>query len=122
MKKIKSVRLMNQPADYQFMGTSPEKIEVWEDGRRDNDQAGHYEWWYFDMILDDGSKAVIHFNTKDNKTIDKEETIPSVVLKITSPDGKEYKDNVVLSAKDAQFGDGKCDVCFGPHSITGDLQ
>lgn len=43
------------------------------------------------MILDDGSKAVIHFNTKDNKTIGKDGTIPSVVIKITDPNGKEHK-------------------------------
>ena len=116
------VRLMNQPKDYEKMGTKPNQIEVWEDGRRDNDQAGHYEWWYFDFILDDGSKAVIHFNTKDNETIKKEGTIPSVVLKITAPDGTEYKDNVVLTAEQASFGQGKCDVRFGPHSLNGDLQ
>lgn len=71
----------------------------------------------FDMILDDGSKAVIHFNTKDNKTIGKDGTIPSVVIKITSPDGKEYKDNVVLTSNQARFGKDCCDVTFGPHSI-----
>ena len=89
----------------------------WEDGKRDDDRAGVYEWWYFDMILDDGSKAVIHFNTKDNKTIGKDGTIPSVVIKITSPDGKEYKDNVVLTSNQARFGKDCCDVTFGPHSI-----
>lgn len=121
-KKAKPVRVMDQDRDYARMGTKKDVIEVWEDGRRDDDRAGHYEWWYFDMILDDGSKVVIHFNTKDNKTIGKDGTIPSVVLKITSPDGKEYKDNVVLTAQEAKFGDGKCDVTFGPHTLVGDLK
>ncbi len=117
-----NVRVMDRDEDYQRMGTKKGVIEPWEDGKRDNDRAGVYEWWYFDMILDDGSKAVIHFNTKDNKTIKKSGTIPSVVLKITSPDGKEYKDNVVLTAADAHFGTACCDVKFGPHSIYGDFK
>lgn len=69
------VRLMDKDEDYKKMGTKKGTIEVWEDGKRDDDRAGVYEWWYFDMILEDGSKTVIHFNTKDNKTIDQEGTL-----------------------------------------------
>lgn len=121
MAKV-NVRLMDRPEDYTRMGTKQGQIEVWEDSKRDDDRAGVYEWWYFDMILDDGSKAVIHFNTKDNRTISKAGTIPSVVIKITSPDGKEYKDNVILTADQAQFGKQCCDVKFGPHSLYGDFK
>jgi len=121
MAKVK-VRLMDELDDYKKMGTKKGLIEAWEDGKRDDDRAGVYEWWYFDMILDDGSKVVIHFNTKDNKTINKEGTIPSVVIKITSPLGKEYKDNVILKSSDAYFGEDKCEVKFGPHFIEGDLK
>lgn len=121
MKQI-GVRGMDRDEDYRRMGTKKGIIETWEDGKRDDDRAGVYEWWYFDMILDDGSKAVIHFNTKDNKTIGKDGTIPSVVIKITSPDGKEYKDNVVLTSNQARFGKDCCDVTFGPHSIYGDFK
>ncbi len=121
MKKKIPVRVMNQDKDYKRMGTGKGSIEAWEDGKRDDDRAGVYEWWYFDMILDDGSKAVIHFNTKDNKTIGKDGTIPSVVIKITAPDGREYKDNVILKKEDAHFGKDCCDVKYGPHFILGDL-
>ena len=34
-------RIMNRPADYQKLGINPDKVENWEDGRRDNDEAGH---------------------------------------------------------------------------------
>lgn len=117
-----TVRLMNTEIDYQKMGTKRKKIEAWEDAKRDDDRRGVYEWWYFDMILDDGSKAVIHFNTKDNKTIDKDGTIPSVVIKITDAKGNEYKDNVVLTSEKAHFGKENCDVHFGDHFINGDLK
>lgn len=116
------VRLMNQTSDFENFGVNPHQVEPWEDAKRDDDRAGVYEWWYFDMILDDGSKAVIHFNTKDNKTIGKDGTIPSVVIKITSPTGKEFKDNVILKAEEASFGKEQCDVNYGPHYVKGDLQ
>lgn len=122
MAKTTPVRLMDQPRDYERMGTKPGVIEPWEDARRDDDTAGHYEWWYFDFIFDDGSKAVIHFNTKDNTTIAKDGTLPSVVVKITSPDGREFKDNVILDAKDASMSRERCDVRFGPHSLCGDFK
>ncbi len=120
--RLVPVRLMDRPEDYERMGTKPGAIEVWEDGRRDDDRAGAYEWWYFDFILDDGSTVVIHFNTKDNTTIAQDGTLPSVVVKITDAEGREFKDNVVLSAADARFGEGRCDVHFGPHFVEGDLQ
>ena len=47
-----TVRLMDKDEDYKKMGTKKGTIEVWEDGKRDDDRAGVYEWWYFDMILD----------------------------------------------------------------------
>lgn len=122
MSKEISVRVMDKEKDYKRMGTKKGCIEVWEDGKRDDDRAGVYEWWYFDMILDDGSKVVIHFNTKDNKNIGKDGTIPSVVLKITAPDGKEYKDNVVLSREEASFKKDHCYVKFGSHYLDGDLK
>lgn len=122
MSKKIPVRLMDQPKDYKRMGTKPGVIEMWEDGKRDDDRAGAYEWWYFDMILDDGSKVVIHFNTKDNKSIQKDGTIPSVVIKITDPKGKDFKDNVVLKREDAFFGKERCDVKFGPHFVNGDMK
>lgn len=122
MREKINVRVMDSPEDYRRMGTKKGKIETWEDGRRDDDRAGAYEWWYFDMILDDGSKAVIHFNTKSNDSIQKDGTVPSVVIKITAPDGKEYKDNVVLKKEDAEFSNEHCYVRFGPHLLDGDLQ
>ena len=122
MAKKTPVRLMDKAADYERMGTKPGIIEPWEDGRRDDDSAGHYEWWYFDFIFDDGSKAVIHFNTKDNTTIAKDGTLPSVVVKITSPDGREFKDNVIVDASAASMSRERCDVGFGPHTLAGDFK
>lgn len=34
------VRLMDKDADYKRMGTKKGTIEVWEDGKRDDDRVG----------------------------------------------------------------------------------
>lgn len=49
-------RLMNLPEDYKRIGIKKGCIEPWEDGKRDDFRKGMVEWWYFDAILDDGSK------------------------------------------------------------------
>jgi hypothetical protein len=41
-----------------------ETVAPWEDGLRAETGPGHFEWWYFDAHLDDGSTAVIVFATK----------------------------------------------------------
>jgi len=39
-------------------------VVLWEDGLRADTGPGHFEWWYFDAHLQDGSTAVIVFMTK----------------------------------------------------------
>lgn len=119
---MKNVRVLNNLEDYKKMGVKKDIIEPWEDGKRDDDRSGAYEWWYFDFILDDGSKAVIHYNTKDASNIKKSGCIPSVVIKITDPDGNDHKDNLIYKKEDAFFATDKCNVKMGPHSLEGDLK
>lgn len=57
-------RIMDQPEDYKKLGINPNKIEAWEDGRRDNDKAGHAEVWYLDCSFDDKSTLVLGFRPK----------------------------------------------------------
>ena len=57
-------RLMAQDADYKRLGLKRNKIEMWEDGKRDDDRSGVVEGWYFDAILDDGSKIAACYSTK----------------------------------------------------------
>jgi len=122
MKNPQAARLLTKPEDYTKIGVKQGDVEPWEDGKRDDDRKGAYEWWYFDMILDDGSKAVIHFNTKALRNIKKNGCAPSVVIKITLPDGTNYTDDLNYSVDEASFGKDKCDVKYGPHSIVGDLK
>lgn len=116
------IRIMDQPEDFTSKGINSDKVEVWEDGKRDDDRAGAFEWWYFDAILDDGSKVVIPFNTKGNQNTQMEGAQPQVACTITDPQGKEYSDLMQYSADEFSFSKTKCDVKLGPHTVSGDLK
>jgi hypothetical protein len=58
------VRLLDQPGDYKKLGVNPGEVETWEDRRRNDSRPNHWEWWYFDSILDDGTTVVIQFFPK----------------------------------------------------------
>lgn len=117
---MKKVRLMNRPEDYKRLGVNPNQIEMWEDKRRDTSRSGHWEWWYFDALLDDGTAVVIQFFSKaaQFRNID----YPSATIKVTLPDGKHYEKEFRYPAKDGRFGKDRCDVQIGAHSFRGDFK
>lgn len=116
------IRLLNQPADYQRLGINPDHVEVWEDGRRDDDRAGAMGWWYFDALLDDGTKVVVHFHTKQPATAKSKTARPQSGLLITLPDGTVYADEPFCQPEEMRCAKEKCDVHFGQSWVTGDLQ
>src|SRR5512137_879066 len=65
-----------------------ERVQPWEDGRRAPTEPGHFEWWYFDAHLEDGSTAVIVFATKPIVS-PRAPLIPNVSLTVTRPDGRK---------------------------------
>lgn len=114
---------MDTPEDYKKLGINPDQIEIWEDSRRNRDSsAGNWEWWYFDSILDDGTKAVLQFFTKAGmKNIQKNGDVPSVTIKITTADGKLYEDEALPDKTECTYGTDKCDVHLGECSFVGDF-
>lgn len=117
------VRLLDQPADYQRLGVNPNQVEVWEDGRRNwGQEPGNWEWWYFDSVLDDGSKAVAQFFIRPGRMINKAGDHPSVTIRITTPDGQTYKEEATLKPNNSFFSKEQCDVHIGDHSFVGNLQ
>lgn len=121
---MQQAKLLNAPEDYTRLGVNPNEIETWEDSRRNRDTgAGNWEWWYFDSILDDGSQAVIQFFTKAGfRKINKDGDSPSITVKITLPDGKEYNKNINVKSSECTYGTEKCDVHLGKHSFVGDFK
>lgn len=116
-------RLMDQPADFEKLGIDPNKVQTWEDGRRDTDTPGTSEVWYFDAILDDGSKAVFYFHPKSPYKLQEAGDHPDIGIFITSPEGETYGQQIIdYPAEESYFGKEKCDVKVGPHSVVGDFK
>lgn len=131
---METMRLMMRPEDYEKIGVQPKKIEVWEDGRRTKDGTGEFEWWYFDGIMDDGTKIVVNFNAHmdDIMRTTVEQNVPGGLgkgkdlrflrVRITMPDGKDYQDFQIFGASETTFSTEKCDVHFGESVFAGDLK
>lgn len=115
------VRLRDLPDDYVKLGVTADKVELWEDGRRNTNDPNHWEWWYFDAILDDGTTVVIQFLQKTFATLSEGIGHPSINFKITLPDGTRYEEQPSFTDADCQYSTDKCDVKFGDNSFVGDL-
>lgn len=118
----KEAILLDRPEDFKRLGINPERIEEWEDGVHDNGASNHFEWWYFDCILDDGTKVVIQFLSKNGRYIASGEYHPVIFFKVTMPDGRQIDKEYNLKLKDIHWSKDTCDVHFGPHYFKGNLK
>lgn len=119
---VKIARMLNAPEELKQLGLKPPTVEQWEDGKRSEDHKGDFEWWYFDSIMDDGTSVVVHVNTKQPETMQKDGSHPIVIITITTPDGTIYTDSIpYYDANQFSFSKDTCDVKVGPHYIRGDL-
>lgn len=82
--------MANTPSDYERFGLSPTTIAPWEDGKRTDDSAGTYEWWYFDAHLADEAKLVVTFMNKDIAAPQKS-LAPLLRLNLDLPDGRHFE-------------------------------
>ncbi|MBX7160494.1 MAG: hypothetical protein K1X95_09410 [Acidimicrobiia bacterium] len=102
-------------------GLDPVVVAVTEDGFRSADELAHsFEWWYFDMHLDDGSTLVATFNTKPNTAPDGP-LDPSVLIIYHGADGTRIRENPRYRADDFRAARDRCDVKIGPNTVSGDL-
>jgi hypothetical protein len=123
VNNMEKARLMDTSDDYKKLGINAEHVEMWEDSRRNKDSGkGNWEWWYFDSILEDGTKVVIQFFTKGIRTIKKDGDFPSASIKVTTAEGELYSGNRDVKTKDTYFGEDKCDVRFGNNRFVGDIK
>ncbi|WP_040976955.1 lipocalin-like domain-containing protein [Necropsobacter massiliensis] len=115
------MRLMTPPADFERFGINPEKVELWEGGRRVGSALGENEVWYFDGNFSDGSKFMVGFRPKNpyaNHDFDE----PNVNIMITTPSGELFHDFVFADSQDSFFGKEQCDVKIGGHTAKGGWQ
>lgn len=113
-------KLLNTPADFKRLGLDPDHVAEWEDGMREAVTANRFEWWYFDGILDDGTKVVVQFLTKLGNHFKDDGAFPSIKFTVTLPDGtgfhQEPKIKQFTAAKDT------CNVQMDAHYVTGNLR
>ena len=117
-----NTRLMNKAEDYKKLGVKPGQVENWEDGRRDDSRPGSYEWWYFDAVLDDGTKIVIYYGDKFLNQVFEQGPFPYVELKVTLPDGTLFDEAESFKPSDGILAADHCDFKVGGHRLTGDLR
>lgn len=118
-----SIRIMNQPEDYKSLGINPDKVEPWEDGRRNTDAAGCVEWWYFDAETEDGITVNVNFATNPPTMRPSQSGYnPFVFYNVQFADGTCETDVIPVNATDCVLGEGQCDVRMGNNYFRGDLQ
>ncbi|MBQ3267213.1 MAG: hypothetical protein IJH08_04785 [Atopobiaceae bacterium] len=118
-----SIRLMNKLEDYEALGVSPEGVEPWEDGRRNDDRAGAVEWWYFDAETDDGITVNVNFATNPPSMRSPEPGYhPFVFYNVQFADGTCETDVISVDPADCALGEGSCDVNMGASYFRGDLK
>lgn len=115
-------RIMDKAGDFTTLGINPDKVELWEDGRRDSDAAGHGEVWYFDCNFDDGSTLVLGFRPKSVDQVDRDGDKSNVAINYTAADGTSFYDYRLFSPDEVTTSTERCDIRYGPHTLTGDWQ
>ena len=119
--KALRARLMDQPEDYKRLGVNPDKVEIWEEGRRTTGAPGENEVWYFDGTMDDGSKFIVGFRPKEMMEAVKEYDTPNTNIVITSPDGRKFADFHHFTDEQGSTGTKNgCDCRYGSDWCRGD--
>lgn len=97
------------------------EAQIWEDGLRTDPNKKSYEWWYFDVTLDNGSTFVVTFFTKQPQNTGAK-FIPQIQAVYTTSDGVKHKFTRSYATSEFSASTEKCDVVLGPNTATGDLK
>ena len=108
------------PEDYSREGMNPEAIESWEDGLRTNMQRGTFEWWYFDAEMDDGTKVVVVFYTKNMFQLEKSAE-PQISIEITPPGEETIRKFAAYASELSTFSTEGFNVTMESNYGYGDL-
>lgn len=116
------VRFMDRPEDYEKLGITPGIVEMHEDGRQHIPGKPGSEVWYFDAVMEDGTKFVGGFRNKPAMLSDQTEDKPLMVITITDPDGTVHSDTATYAMSESRIGDKYCDFHCGSHYVEGNLK
>jgi predicted secreted hydrolase len=98
-----------------------ERVQPWEDGQRAPTGPGHFEWWYFDAHLEDGSTAVIVFATKPIVS-PRAPLIPNVSLTVTRPDGRKTAQFFLPPVEEFSASEQGCEVRIGDCRVRQEIR
>lgn len=115
-------RLMDTMEDFKKLGINPNKVEMWEDGIRNDDEPGKNEVWYFDANFDDGSKVIIGFRPCTASGMSEKGFSPNLNLDITRPDGTTTQEFAFATPEDSYMSKEKCEVHYGKDWCMGDFK
>lgn len=118
---MEPVIVLNKEEDFKRLGLNHKKIEQWEDGQRRNSEPQAMENWYFDAIIEDGTKVVVVYMTKTGATRHLSVDSTNVRIQITTPDGKNIEDVFYLTAAESETRKGSCYLQYEPHTLTGNF-
>ena len=116
---MKMARVLDRPEDFAKYGIEIQRLEPWEDGRRDTPDPGHGEIWYFDCSFDDGSTVVLGFRPKSLDHIHLAEDNPNVAINYTNAEGETFFDYRICPAEKAAFAKDQCDLSIGAGTLKG---
>ena len=116
-----SARYLDRPEDLAALGMAPDHVEVHEDGRQSVKGRPGSEVWYFDAVLDGGSKFVGGFRNKSVAKADQDDDEPLMVVTVTEADGTEHSDTMEYPDDACSIALDSCDFRCGPHFVEGDL-
>ncbi|MBN2154624.1 MAG: hypothetical protein JW776_01085 [Candidatus Lokiarchaeota archaeon] len=114
-----------------YLGTTDEDFdkagmqripEKWEDGQRTPLDRKHFEWWYFDAELDDGSVIVIIFGPKP--FFDTHFRIfPIIAVEYRYPNGKRIRDFYFERKAKENYASSsdRCNIVINQNYFRGDL-
>lgn len=120
MRPIQPVVLASDDRYFTEYGMSRGSVHPFEDGMRTDGSPGSYEWWYFDALLDDGTKMVVAFYTKDFVTPGSPMK-PLVTIDLDLLDGRSLHRRATFDAASFAASRERCDVGIADNRFVGDL-
>lgn len=122
MSEQTKTRFLDKPEDLEKLGLIKGVVQQREDGRVSPEGKPGSEVWYFDAVMDDGSKVTAGFRSKPIQNCESPVDDPVMVISITGPDGKVYADTQRYAPEEAEIALDRCYYKCGPHSVEGDLK
>ena len=114
-------RLGILPEDFARSGVSQLAPEPWEDGQRIKESEVGFEWWYFDVLLKDGTTVVVVYMGRDVNNLD-QGADARMIVNINPTDGDMFRRRDYFPRSVTSFALETTNVKMGPNYLRGNLR